>query len=260
MCVEYIYIYIYIYIGVNTACMPLAIPTFHALLSIGASKPPHLFFVFGGGLLDPVVRRMIYFETAIPFHPTSYQAKGHFTLVSGRVEPRDPILDPRQGPGEEKRDWDILQEFELDWTQASEARPPSAFVPRGLVPLWWLGAFGISESPVPGGSVMWLLNQMEVKNQDCVGSLGVYPTTSVILLGILPLMGGLVFGKPGWLYHRRGFQFHHSPQICVRTPHRPPRRRRRSRRRAQGAVRSSWKRGARRFGDGCFGANFAQGC
>ena len=45
-----------------------------------------------------------------------------------------------------------------------------------------------------------------------VGSLGVYPTTSVIQVGIPSLYEGLVFGAgPFLLYHRSGFHF---PQPC----------------------------------------------
>ena len=47
-----------------------------------------------------------------------------------------------------------------------------------------------------------------------VGSLGVSPTTSVILLGIPLYMNNIVFGvRPFLLYHRSGF---HSPQPCSR--------------------------------------------
>ena len=44
------------------------------------------------------------------------------------------------------------------------------------------------------------------------GSLGVYPTTSVILVGTSPPCGGLDFGKPFLLHNRSG----HFPRPCFK--------------------------------------------
>ena len=48
------------------------------------------------------------------------------------------------------------------------------------------------------------------------GLWGGYPTTSAILVGISPLYGGLVFGKPFLLYHRFVASISHSPVLGSR--------------------------------------------